>query len=324
MKPPSRFLAAVMVALAVLTGFNGVVRYMARNSVPRKLMRHVLNPEPREVLVLGDSLPAAGIDEAELNRSLAGTNRPPGVLNAALGASSTVEHLLLCRAALRAHPEIRTVVYARAGMFEPAAPIKTLFGNRALSFQVEPELAASYYTSTPAGRLAFRLLAFVPMVTERAAVWFKVELCRRYLGRLGLAPEAQSRFGRASDFAPPTQPVNPSMLRKLENWVSQQPQLAPPVNAIFDLCRKRGLRVIVLEMPIAPSSAPSASAVVGTPLEAFYRKRIHEAGADYWLGHDWVQDPKLFADPIHLNPTGAIAFSQRLGLEMRRRLTPVR
>ena len=129
---------------------------------------------------------------------------PVVAFNAGLGASGTVEHLMILQRALRDASTVKVVIY---GFFDfqltdaPSATLTDFFGNRAVAFYLDPGLALRSYQMSPSDRLAFDLLRHVPMVVERAGIWANVERMRREMGEVGMPPADTNRFGRVADFA---------------------------------------------------------------------------------------------------------------------------
>ena len=196
----------VFTAAVLLAGFlavNLAIAYLTRNSVPRRLMRHARESESAVVLALGNSLIAAGFDEAAFDAA-AGLSAPRGAANLGIGASVPVEHLLLLRYALAHGMRPHLVVY---GFYDFQLTVPTTFttsdliGNNAMLYYVEPLYARRFYTLSRHDAIEFRAMYPYPMFADRGAVWAKVEILRRALAQQGMPPERNNRFGRASDFS---------------------------------------------------------------------------------------------------------------------------
>ena len=202
-----RFVLQIAIAAAMLVAANALIARMARNSVPRQLIRTIDNFPNATLLASGNSLMAAAFDEPTFQKSWEA--EPPASmkvkpLNIALGASGTVEQLLLLRHAFAVNPNANIIVY---GFFNqqlteiPTGGWNDLTGNRAMSYYVEPYFAADIYA--PESRLQLLqigIIGHVPMLVERLTLWAKVEKVRRKLEEIGLPHERTTVFGRAGDF----------------------------------------------------------------------------------------------------------------------------
>ena len=297
------------VALAAFAGLNAAVARLAWNSTPRQVVRHAIAAEPAGLVALGNSTMAAGFSEATAaGEGVAG-------LNAAVGATAPVEHLAILRAIRARHPAAR-VVY---GVFDaqltdaPSGRFAELFGNRAVVYELAPDLAALYYGDTLAWRLAIPVVARVPVLTERAALWGRVEALRRKLGAVGTsAPAESNRFGRAADFT--LLEADPMPFRAtLREVVARGAPLGGPVTELLRLAAE----------PPAPSPVVVAVPMPGAHRAAYYdtpeyraytghvRQQLAELGAGWVPAEDWVADDG-FADALHLNDAGAATFTRRL------------
>jgi hypothetical protein len=299
--------AQVALALAVLAAANAAVAWLARNSVPRQVLRRGASSPPATDLFLGNSTMAAGLDESAFAAILPG--RP---LN--LGMSgSPVEHLLIYRQQGR-HRGAR-VYY---GAFDtqltdpPSGGWGDLIGNRAMAYYVEPEVSIRYYAPRePVRALLHRLAGRFPALAERAALWVKVENLRRALGELGMPKKAVNRFGRAEDFALLEGDLSGFRARCAEA-VARDAPLSGPVRELFALARDAGGGLYVVEMPM-PSR--HRRRYYATPEWPAYRAHVEalvaRAGGVVVPASDWVGDDG-FIDALHLNAEGARAFSRRL------------
>ena len=191
------------IALGVLGAFNLLVRDFARNTIPRVLIRTIDTSGGITHLALGNSVMAAGFDAAAFEQGL----RPETAtaLNAGLGATSPVLHLMILREALRRDPTIKVVIY---GFFDFQLSEPTiisdadLVGNNAASYYLEPQIELRYYQMSWRDRVEFEAMRQMPMTAERGIIWEKVELRRRALGAIGMPPVATDRFGPGSRLQP--------------------------------------------------------------------------------------------------------------------------
>ncbi len=299
-------LAQLAVALAVLAAGNFVVQFLARNAVPRALLRTAAAAEPATDLFLGNSTMAAGADTEAFAGVVGG--RP---FNLALGATDPVEHLVLYRAAARHH---RAAVYY--GFLDtqltdmPRGDWDALVGNRALAYYVEPEVSfRHYFPHAPLRATGLSLAAHFPLVVERTTVWAKVEAVRRRLGGLGMPKRETNRFGRAEDFA--RLEADPTEFAERLDGAARAP-LSPPVAELFAAVRANGCPLYVVAMPMPASYRLRYYCGSGwESYRAHLAALIRQAGGTFVPSADWVADSG-FADALHLNGDGAREFSVRL------------
>jgi len=302
------FQVTILVLLLVLV--NVVVQRLSANSVARQLLRKCEQVDSVTDVFLGNSTMAAGLDEA-----MFGAARPGrGALNAALGSSSPVEHyVIFCK--LPDHKAAR-VYY---GFFDtqltdpPDGDWATLVGNRAMTYYVDRELAFRFYASDdPLKALRLSLVSRVPMLVERYAIWAKVERLRRVLDEVGLPKKETDRFGRKEDFALLESEDEGQFAKRCGQAAACSVPLTAPVAALLRRGTTEGVRVYVVEMPMPTSHR---ARFYSSPSWAIYRAHlialVREAGSVYVPAAEWIGDDG-FADPLHLNPAGAKAFSSRL------------
>jgi hypothetical protein len=268
----------------------------------------------------------AGFDAHTFSQSW-DSGAPPGgqqkivPMNIALGATGTVEHLLLLRHALGQEPNAKLVVY---GYFDlqmtekPTGGWSDLVGNRAMAYYVEPYFAANLYA--PRSRMQLfeiRLIGQVPMLVERLALWARVEKMRRAFGQAGLPPIEATGFGRTSDFAS-MDSGDPSRFQSLcSQCVQQGLPLAPPVALMTDETNKRGARFIAVEMPMP--TAHRTKFYNSTAWHAYQRYVQQLLTQQKCVCIDatmWIED-RDFADSWHLAHEGATQFSTRLAIELK-------
>jgi len=193
--------ASLITTAVVLAAFNLTVHRLARNSVPRQLITRLNSVSGVTHLALGNSLMAAGFDEKAFDQKL-GSHSTRSV-NAGLGSTGPVEHLLVLRDEERKNSHLRYVIY---GFFDfqltddNATQVSDLIGNRAMSYYVEPDIALRFYSMPWSDRIAFYFYRETPMIEDRAQVWAKIELVRRWLSQAGLPARTYDRFGRVADF----------------------------------------------------------------------------------------------------------------------------
>lgn len=306
-------------AAGILLAFNLLVQHFARNSIPRQLVRKIDATQGITHLALGNSLIVAGFDPAAFETSMA--PEPVVAFNAGLGASGTVEHLMILERALRDAASVKLVVY---GFFdfqltdEPSATLTDFFGNRAMAFYLDPDLALRDYQMSPGDRLGFDLLRHVPMVVERAGIWAGVERMRRKMGEIGMPHADTNRFGRAADFALLEARSPADFASRCDRLTRQNAQLSEPVVAMIADAHARGAQVVIVEMPMNPYHQSHYYALSAWDrYRDHLRKLVAAQHATYLSAADWIEDANEFADHLHLTSSGAQDFSRRLGAKIR-------
>ena len=310
-------LVSLGLAAGILIAFNLLVKHFARDSVPRQLVRQIDAAQGITHLALGNSLIAAGFDPPAFDASMA--PQPAVAFNAGLGASATVEHLMILQRALRDEKKVQVVIY---GFFDfqltdaPSATLTDFFGNRAAAFYLDPGLALRTYQMSPSDRLEFDLLRHVPMVVERAGIWANVEKMRRAMGEVGMPPADSNRFGRAGDFALLEARSPADFASQCE--LGQKASLSQPVLEMIADAHARGAQVVVVEMPMHPYHQSHFYALdAWDKYRGHLRKLVEAQHATYLNAADWIRDANEFADHLHLTPSGARDFSRRLAAKIR-------
>jgi hypothetical protein len=316
---PRRLVLQLLVLLAVLAAANGAVAVVSRHSGARKTLRTAEESPPADVLFLGNSLMAVGIDCGAFESAWPGRR----ALNLSLGASTPVEHLLILKLAGR-HAGAEDVVY---GFWDTqlTAPVADdaywdLLGRRAMAYYADPEEAIPLYAADSPWRAAqMRLVSWVPLLAERLRIWAQVEKLRRRLGRVGLTPEGTNRFGRAADFAAFEAPDEQAFARQCRADAEAGVPLSEPVQALCRTARDRRAKLLLVEMPM---TARHRRLFYDTPGWLRYRRHLEalarQEGGGYLSAADWVGD-EHFSDVVHLNAAGAAIFSRRLAQTLRDR-----
>lgn len=310
-------LVTLGLAAGILVAFNLLVKHVARNSVPRQLIRNIDAARGITHLALGNSLVAAGFDPSAFEASMA--PQPVVAFNAGLGASGTVEHLMILQRALREDKTVKVVIY---GFFDfqltdvPTATLTDFFGNRAVAFYLDPGLALRSYQMSPSDRIEFDLLRHVPMVVERAGIWANVERMRREMGEVGMPRADTNRFGRVADFSL-LEARSPADFES-QCELGQKAGLSQPVLEMIADAHARGAQVVIVEMPMHPYHQSHFYALDAWDKYRDHLRELVEAQhATYLNAADWIEDANEFADHLHLTPTGAQDFSRRLAAKIR-------
>jgi hypothetical protein len=317
MRPRSFFISAI-IAATLFAALNIAVAALGKNTVPRQIVRRIELTPGLNCLALGNSLMEAGFDAPVFQSA----SRRDGViaLNAGMGSSYPVEHLLLLRRAFQKRTGLTCVMY---GFFDlqlmeaPHTSLGELIGNRAMLYYFEPDVAARYYQWPLGDRLAFHLTRLFPAIEERGALWAKVEKLRRRLSGMGMPAQQTSQFGRAQDFAL-MEADNPALFaRQCDAAVATRRELSRPVLDMISLTREHGARIVMIEMPMSPSHVERYYSTASWQRYREYLKELLAShGADFVSASDWIPEDRLFADHLHLSPEGSIVFSRKLAVAL--------
>lgn len=307
---PRRLLfPSVVSALVVLVVFNLAVAAATRVTARRKFLDR-LKHAPREtrLLFVGNSLFEEGIDVEAFGAAWRPAGQAPVSANAALHATTPVEHALILKQALPHLPRVRTIVY---GCFDeqlsskPHTGWQEMISSRALAYTFPDEAASLYAPGSLATKWHFRVMSLLPMLAERTTLWSKVETLRKALGALGMPAQT----GGKEDLD--------ELTKRLEGVVHDDRGFSAAVRELFHLAESQGARVVVVEMPSGrPPEFQAGPASLA--LRAYNRAKVEAAHGVYIDASGWIQEPKYFRDGVHLNPEGARLFSARLGEELSR------
>lgn len=307
---PIHLISQLAVWAAALVAMNVAVARMARNSVPRAVARSIDGSPPITDLFLGNSLVQAGVDP----QAFAAASPGRRVLNAGLGATAPPEHDILLRRALPLKPSRIHYGFVDLQLFDrPPGGWGDLVGNRAMAYYLDPETSIRFYAADdPAAAWRMRLVACVPMLVDRHALWGKVERLRRRLGEVGRVAAATNRFGRVDDFRLLEADDPASFRRRCAKAADGPGGFNAPVADMLDLARQSGARMTLVEMPM-PTDHRSRfyDHAEWSRLRARTRAMAKQAGADYVDACAWIGD-EGFADALHLNAGGAAEFSRKM------------
>jgi hypothetical protein len=252
------------------------------------------------------------------------SGNPLVAVNAGLGSSYPVEHLMILKDAYRSHLRVGRLLY---GFFDfqltslPETSPQDLIGNRAMLYYFEPDAVARYYHWSAADQFAFYMMRLFPAIQERGVIWEKVERLRREMSREGMPSQATNRFGNVRDFA--VLEANSASLFEQEcrREVTDRQQFSKPILDMLRLARQRGSRLEVVEMPMHPSHQQRFySTAAWRSYRQYLREILHAEGASYIEAGGWIQNENSFMDNVHLNHSGAEAFSRKLAaFELERR-----
>lgn len=311
-----RVLQAILLAAVIVAGADLLAQRMARNSVPRQLMRTIANaPATIDVIGIGNSLMAAGFDSDAIEQTFQNESRRSVAVNGGLGATGVIEHLLLTRLALR-HHAVKTVIY---GFFDQQLSTdvvernSAIIGNRNLLYYQEPEVALQYARFDTLERLSFDVYRSCALLRERGAIWAKVEKLRRTMGSLGMPPEETNQFGRANDFALLAAKNSRSFILACQRVLQSGEFISAPVQALLRQSKSHGAKAVVVEMPMHPLHLRTFyEEPIWEKYRLMTRVAVESEGAAYVDASEWIPDRARFADHLHLSKAGAKQFSQLL------------
>jgi len=252
---------------------------------------------------------AAGLDESAFARASPG-HRP---LNLGLGSSSPVEHYLIY---LRQDRHRAAAVYYGFLDTQLTDTVEggwsTLIGNRAMAYYLDLDAALGFYAANDVRKaLELRAVSHVPMLVERYTIWARIERIRRTLGGLGLAEQAENRFGRTEDFLL-LEPDQAEFSRRCGIAASECTPLTPAVEGILMRAKGLGVPAYVVEMPMTEAHRQRFySGPEWTSYRAHLVNLVSAAGGHYVPAADWASEDG-FADNLHLNSSGAKVFSSKL------------
>jgi hypothetical protein len=315
------FIQSAVVALVVLLGLNAAVGWLGRRAVPRVIARNAHSSTNFTDAFLGNSVMQAGFSESAWSKAASVTRVSSRPINLGLGWSTAAEHAVLWNELLKAGNHPKRLFY---GFFDLQLHEYTnsvwwaLGGNMAMGYFVDPELSAKYHApGSPLGHAFMRAASHVPLFTERITFWGKVEELRRRLSALGLKPAATAANvsgGAAKDeFSAFAAESTEAFVRECGSVLEKHPPFHPAIDDFIDSALQAGCEVYFVEMPMTPEhrrlfySQPAWAAYKRWLREilAVRRVKLIEAG-------DWISEPALFHDSLHLGAEGAARFTERL------------
>lgn len=305
-----RLIQAVAVALAGLILTNQAVRWVWRNAAPRQVVTRLEAPRQLKTLVIGNSVVQDGFNPAAFDQ--ARPDLAPSE-NLGLGWTTPIQHAAILTAALRRHPETRTVLYPFFGHqlgIHTNDNWKGLAGNFTVSYYVAPEVSARHYAPDSWVAPAFFTAASrVALFTDRYLYWAKIEKLRRTFSSIGHAPATPLAEG--SGFGQLMISDEDAFANVTRDWTSRDNLLSPPVRDMIRLAREKRIRLVVVEMPLP--SKMNRRYQTSAWLE--YRRKISAelslSGVEYIVASNGIED-RHFGDELHLGPAGAVIFSKQI------------
>lgn len=313
----SHLLGQFLAWLFCWTLVNLLIALKSEGLPSRQHLRKVDGIREHTVLLCGNSLMAAAGDAPGMEAALG-----KHVVNIALGATYPVEHVIILEHALATAP--RAIIYGffdRQLSEDTTATWRDIFGNRTVGLVGDPTTAMEFYCKTaPRNRLGLLMAAHLPSMQDRASVWAKVEILRRKMAELGFPKEKTNTFGRAADFTLLESNDPSRMERDLEAARSKTPVWNAAIDRLLQDAGKNGARFVFVRMPM--TSKHRANTYETEAYKRYFARVSSDAaarGAEVIDAAEWLPD-SAFADAIHAGPEGALAFSSRLGRELRSRI----
>jgi hypothetical protein len=306
--------SAIALCLGVVALFNVFLAFDL-DSFPRQIIRDLKRQPKIDMLFLGNSLMNRALDENTFRDSWPGPSSPPALFNACLPASGPVEHYLFAREAFRDHPSIKYVVYDiydRQLTETPEGGWNQLVGGMAMAYYVEPDLAKLlYFPDSVYDQLRFRLVSFLPMLSERFSLWQHIENQRRRMAQVGMPPIA-NKGALVSDFHELGYPEKIKFMQDCDNAVKNSADFTPALDHLFNLASTEGARIFVVDMPMQANHREFYySSSTWLRYRSYLKDKLKARGITFIDATDWAQDAD-FLDDIHLNDGGAKKFSSRL------------
>lgn len=312
-----RFFSCLALALGVILVFNILIALRV-DSVPKLVMREMRATPRIDILLLGSSIVEYGFDKHAFASAWPAPNPVPPFFDAAMSASSPVEHYLLGRDAYLHHEHIHCLVY---GFYDqnltdpPDYSWTKLTGNKAMGYSPEfATLAASLYAPGSVWqKWRFNLIGLIPMLREHSQLWKYIELFRRQLKQIGMPAQKLDLMGRVPNFDVYPFPNIDQFSRDCEEAAQRAEPFIPPVENMIQLARKNNSQVFIVEMPMISDHRNRLYATQAwKDYRAYLQQHCAAEGATYVNASDWVPDDANFNDNLHLNPDGAKIFSAKM------------
>ena len=307
----------IALVLCVFLAFNLFLKIAGRNSPPRHLLRDLSHAPHFDIVFLGNSLMAAGMNTKAFHQEEHKRGLQSELFNMALGATSPLEHLILLKRTVDKQSHFQTLVYGFFDMqlTEPVPPL--LEGNRGMSYYTDPVTVARYYAKNQLESAGIIAQGKIPYLTERSTLWSKVELVRRKIGQYGMPPANTNSFGRVGDFTALEASSTEQFRKECHEAVTKNLPLDAPVLGLIQLARKSATHIVIVEMPM-PSRHRNLF-YLNSDWDN-YRSHVKNLtalnGAVFLDASSWLDDDNQFADALHLNAAGADIFSRRLADEL--------
>lgn len=309
----TRYALSLVAGLVVLN--IGIV-VLERNNPARALARRLQQKSDNDYIFVGNSLIAAGIDNATCEK------QSLKCFNAGIGSTQTSEHAAIAEEAIATgiHGKL---VYGFMDLALSESPEPGWKGNRAIAFHLKTvKIPESYGLSAVSG-YEFTVRKYIPVLTYQDSLWAKVERIRRILADKTLRKKtATNTFGRASDFSALEDGSSERFAARVRKAMSNNSLLCPEVMRLLNAAAKDGREAVFVVMPMPSKHRES---YYRTPEWQAYLDRLAtelDALGARLVNMDEMALDSDFSDAVHLSPTGATAFTEFLLPELVRARIP--
>jgi len=307
-----QLMTAATITLVILVGLNvAIAKILVPHTSAEKKLTEIRNTRG-DCIGLGNSLIYHAFVPQVFDRAAHKLGVPCTSVNAGLGASDVLEHLLLLREALRVNPHPKLIVY---GFFDlqlsdmlPSG-VEDLTLARNLPVYFEPDLAFKYYKTPLSSRLELALFRHVPMFVFRGHAYRSVTQLRERLQLIGLPEAEQQPTDRFLALA--LRP--PIFLKTMDKYGKSEPVIDPTVRELLKEAKNSGARVVVVLVPLAAEHiATYYQSPQWESYERLVKSAVLEEGVEYLDASDWEPEASNYVDSVHLNENGSEKFSVQL------------
>jgi hypothetical protein len=304
-----------MLAMGVV---NVGIHLMARHSPAHLKVSQLEASSGVACIGVGNSLMDSGFRAGDFAREAARRGHECPSINAALGATYPVEHLMLLLHTLHHGANPRVVIYGFYGFQltdTPQLRVADLMGNRSIGLYLDRDTAREFYVWPLSSRLAFEVLGELPMFVERGNAYRRVELLRRSIHHWG-QDTTNPEPAVLDAFTALEADSEAAFIERCLRETKSQASLSQPILRMLKEARLHGSRIPFILMPMPSRHRerfyhhPEWAAYIGHVT----RLLAHE-GAELVDASRWMDDAS-FVDALHMNPNGAAAFSVRLAQEL--------
>ncbi|MGD0678777.1 MAG: hypothetical protein ABSC94_25505 [Polyangiaceae bacterium] len=316
-------LSAVLALVGLLVLDVALGKYAETHFAPNSILRAAEAAGDGCVLTLGDSRMQAGIDSASLGSALRRAGMPCCVAPLAIGALPISGAAMAMRRFVADGKRPRVVVLGEsAGSLLPYVdapdPADFFVGNGAAQevWSVGSDVSLFYpgfpFRDFDRG-VRFLLTRTNALQTYDSLVWVKAKELQERFVRHGVV-EPRNRFGTISDMRALVESFRASAMRALRRYDARW-RTSPWFDMVRAIARGRGVPLVVVEVPM-----PSAyrDRVLASPEGIRYRDwlrtRLSDSG-DFFIDLSAPSSigDESFSDGVHLDESGARAFSMDLG-----------
>ena len=307
----------LVICLVALVAGSVALWFWSRSLHFYKVLDNIQRAQNPDVLFVGNSLLDSRIDGAALNQGAANQGAASGgqtfrPLNAALGATDTNDQAFLALYALQQHPQLHMMV---VGFFdyqlteEDRVTPADLVGNHRVAFDsripVREVAAIDHFDTFQTGELL--LLRVLPMASCRLHIWKYAERLRRWMGGLGIRPEATEIMGRPRSY----------YVTEPQRFREDPSHFGSSYESVFRQAAAARMHVVLVLMPMSPLHR-----------QVYYTRQTwqeylpklqslaQQRGFTFVDASTWIPDATQFDDAIHMNRPAATAFSFRIGAEL--------